>query len=222
MRNVRVVSLILITIVSATAATPYPAESDPYLETSALTSADDAGLDDQLFDDQQLSDQDGVTDAVKSNDAETDFMFPQDFSGLDSSDLQAFWDEPASPINAKNSENSIYSATTCNAPIDGDSSDGSNPLRARDLSDLFNLRLPDLEKKPSCPNPASQSPQPPKAQPEWDLSPVIDPVNVLRCPRESDGIQPIALCCYEEDSGKLGNRIAVARECYTCGLGIYP
>lgn len=215
-----IVSLILTTIFGPITAIPYSADSD-YLEAAALSFGDDAALDYQLFDSQQFDDQDGLADALNSNGAETDTLFSQDVSDLDGSYLQAYLDEPGSTINTKNSEDSISSAAMCDASIDGESLKSSNPLRAKDLSDIFNLRLPDLGKKPSCRNPRTQPPQSPTLQPEWAPNPVIDPVNVALCPRESDGIQPIALCCYEEDFGKLGERIAVSRECYTCRFGTH-
>ena len=208
-----IVSLILTIIGSRTAATPYSPESD-YLETTALNSAD---LDYQFFDDQQFDDQDGL--AFNPDDGETDNLFFPDLSGPDGSYPQAFFDELGS---TKNSEDLISSAATCDALIDDDSLSSSDLLRARDLSDIFNLRLPDLDKKPSsCKNPGYQSPQPPMDKPEW-VPPTLDPVNIARCPRESDGIQPIALCCYDDDFGQIGQRIAVSRECYTCGFGLVP
>lgn len=221
-----VVYLILITIVSSTAAKPFSAESDPYLETAVLNPADDENLDYQLFDGQQFSDQllppnqDGAADAINTNDIKPDTLASQDLSGLDGPYLQAFLDEPPSPIDSKNG---VYGAAACDTPTGADFSSSSNPLRAKDLNDIFKLTLPDLETNPSCTNPTLQLPKPqPEPQPEWvPLLPVIHPVNAERCPVELDGIQPIALCCYEEDFGELGERIAVARGCYTCRFRIH-
>lgn len=220
-----IVFLILSTIVSSTAATPIPdlaEEPDSYFDDTALNAADDTAVDYSLFDSQQFGDQDGLAEAWNSNGIDTDTSFAQDFSSPDSSDLQAFLDDPTPTINPDNSEDSIYSAETCNAPINAQSSGSSNPLEARDLSDSFNLGLNDPEGKPSCKNPTSQpppTPQLPSLQPEWIPSPVIDPINQYFCPREVDGIQPIALCCYDDDFGQLGDRIAVARGCVKCGFG---
>ena len=221
MWNLDSVFLISITLLSSTGAIPYSADSD-YLENAALSSADDGALDYQFFDGQQFSYQDEQAEPSRPDDYETDNLFFQDSPGLDSFYLQAFLDETASPIDMENPEDSIYSVViSCDAPIDGESSSSSELLRARDLSNIFNLRLPDLDQKPSCRNPTYQQPQPPQPpvlQPEWVPTPLLDPVNQERCPREQDGIQPIALCCYEDDFGQLGERIAVARKCYTCGF----
>lgn len=211
-----IVSLILTAIVSRTAATPFSARSD-YLETAALGSDGGAALGDQLFDSQQFDNQNGLVAAFQPDDGETDTLFPQNSSDLDGS---YFFDELASTINTKNSEDQISSAAMCDAPTDGQSSNSLDLLQARDLSDVFNLRLPDLDQKPSCKNPGYESPQPPTLKPEWVPPPTLDPVNTERCPRESDGIQPIALCCYQDDFGQNGERIAVARACYTCGFQI--
>lgn len=207
-----IVSLILASIVSRNAATPYLADSDD-LGTAAFSSGDDAALDYQLFAGQQFDNRNRL------DDDEADTLFPSDSSDLDGS---YFFDELGSTITPKNSEDRISSAATCDAPTDDESSNSSGLLKARDLSDVFNLRLPDLDKKPSCKNPGYESPQPPTLKPEWVPPPTLDPVNTERCPRESDGIQPIALCCYNDDVGKTGERIAVARECYTCGCQTRP
>lgn len=213
------VSLILTIIISRTAATPYSPEPDDF-ETTALNSAD---LDYQFFDDQQFDDQNGLAAAFNPDDDETDNLFAQDFSGPDGSYPQAFFDGPESTTNTENSDDRISSGGTCDASIDDESLSSSDLLRARDLIDIFNLRLPDFEKKPfSCKNSGYQSPQPPTNKPEWAPPPTLDPVNIARCPRESDGIQPIALCCYDDDYGYIGQRIAVARKCYTCRFGLVP
>lgn len=212
------VSLILTSIVSQTAAIPYLAGSDE-LVTTAFSSGDDAAPDYQLIVGQQFNNQNGLAGAVKSDDDETYTLFSPEISDLDGS---YFFDELGSTITTKNSEDRISSAATCDAPTDFGSPDSSDLLKARDLSDIFNLRLPDLDKKPSCKNPGYEQPQPPTLKPEWVPPPTLDPVNTDRCPRESDGIQPIALCCYSDDFGQLGERIAVARECYTCGLQTRP
>ena len=209
-----IVSLILTSIVSQIAATPYLVDSDD-LGTVAFSSGDDAALDYQLFVGQQFDNQDGLAEAVKPDDDEADTLFSPDFSDLDGS---YFFDELGSTITPKNSEDLISSAATCDTPTGDQSSDSSDLLNARDLSDVFNLRLPDLDKKPSCRNPGYESPQPPTLKPEWAPPPTLDPVNTARCPRESDGIQPIALCCYNDDFGKREERIAVASGCYTCGF----
>lgn len=222
-----ILSLILVAIASSTAANPILADSNTHLETAVLNFGDDETLDYQLFDGQPSGDQwlpqnqEVSTDAFNTNSIGIDDLVSQDVSdldGVDSSYWQAFLDESSPPIDPTNPENRAYYAAACDTDVDTDVSSSSSPLRARDLNDILKFILPDQKKEPFCTNPTFQ---PPTLQPEWFPRPVVHPLNQARCPVETDGIQPIALCCYAPDFGMLGDRIAVARDCYTCEFGIH-
>ena len=225
-------SLILFTIACSTAAKPFSADSNTYLETAVLNFGDDETLDYQLFNGQPSGDQwlpqnqDVPTDASNTNGIGTDDLVSQDISdldGVDGSYSQASLDESSPPIDPANPENRAYYAAACDTDVGTEVLSSSVLLKARDLNDIFKITLGDQKEEPFCKNPTFQPPtlQPPTLQPDWFSRPIVHPLNQARCPVETDGIQPIALCCYAADFGSLGDRIAVARDCYTCEFSIH-
>lgn len=172
----------------------------------------------QPSDDQRLSvNRDLPSDNINTNNLENESLIFSGFLGLDSSYLEANSDVSSPPIDINNPGLIDDYESACEGQTNTDSPNGSVPSRARGLDDIMKLFIPDWEngeeeEAPFCANPTAQ---PPKLQPPSSPLP-FHPFNVERCPVETDGIQPIALCCFARDFGKLGDRIAVARECYTC------
>lgn len=223
--------LILFAIVSSAAAKPILADSDLNSETPVLSFADASIPDSQIWDSQLSSDQflpssqDGSIDAFSPDLIDAENVFTP---GVDSSGLYAFVDEPTLPIESSNWDSKALNKAACDLHADAELPSNASPLIDRDLEDIFQLKLPPLE-NPSCTDPTLQSPtkkssgspQPDGSpHPDW-LPAVKDPLNTENCPRGIDGIQPIALCCYGTDWGNLGDRIAVARFCYTCEFGMH-
>ena len=186
-------SLILFTIACSTAAKPFSADSNTYLETAVLNFGDDETLDYQLFNGQPSGDQwlpqnqDVPTDASNTNGIGTDDLVSQDISdldGVDGSYSQASLDESSPPIDPANPENRAYYAAACDTDVGTEVLSSSVLLKARDLNDIFKITLGDQKEEPFCKNPTFPPPPapPPNAAPRLVLKTDSAPVESSALP----------------------------------------